>query len=605
MPCLPAVDFLQPTPRLAQLALLCLPNPAAFVHVPQLVHLDLSLDWGPAALPPGFLTHIPRLTRLSLRRAGLAALPPDLLAPVPQLTHFELHGAGGPDGLTTLPPGLLAPVPRLTHLALRLELPPPRPPAPQPLQTLLPPDFLASVPQLTHLSLECAPPLPPDFLASVPRLTHLTLCFGYQNREPLAADFLTPVPRLTHLTLEAFFALPPDFLAPVPRLTHLIEAVPPFPYALQYVPRLTHLEMRWNGQPLASLPYLIQAKLRVPSASPLPSDFLAYAPRLERLEVYAPRVQALPRDFLAHAPRLERLEVYASRVQALPPSFLAYAPRLTYLNLHDVKIPSRLGVSPDGIAPWAPALTTVPDDFLAYAPRLTYLNLPVRRLVQVPLQVQEHLRDHGTLAVVDVPWGHVHFPTGDPGLCARPALRYPIVDGERDVWFASPVAVDFACPEASAWQPAPQTLCRPPALLRAYVAPAGNTAPIWRVDALGNVSLRAYVAPAGNAAASGRAAPAARGDGVAWVDGLVVALHAQPNRRSAVTGHACRGDVVRIEARYGDGAWLRVRLVDQFFFPDEIRESSSRYTRIYWIPATAVRPWLPEDPIPPGCPFRG
>ena len=604
VPCLPAVDFLQPTPRLAQLALLCLPNPAAFVHVPQLVHLDLSLDWVPAALPPGFLTHVPRLTRLSLRRAGLAALPPDLLAPVPQLTHFELHGAGGPDGLTTLPPGLLAPVPRLTHLALRLELPPPRPPARQP--TLLPPDFLSPVPQLTHLSLECAPPLPSDFLASVPRLTHLTLCFGYQNREPLAVDFLTPVPRLTHLTLEAFFALPPAFLAPVPRLTHLIEAVPPFPYALQYVPRLTHLEMRWTGQPLASLPYLIQAKLRVPSALslpsdflrttgaprrtgtppvpsafPLPSDFLAYAPRLERLEVYAPRVQALPRDFLAHAPRLERLEVYAPRVQALPPRFLAYAPRLIHLNLHDVQIPYHLGVAPDGIVgiapgPWAPALTTVPDDFLAYAPRLTYLNLPVRRLAQVPPQVQDHLRAHGTLAVVDVPWGHVHFPTGDPGLCARPALRYPIVDGERDVWFASPVRVAFACPEAPAWQPAPQTLCCPPAPLGVNVAPVGN------------------------AVASGLAA------GVAWVDGLVVALHAQPNRRSAVTGHACRGDVVRIEARHGDGAWLRVRLVDQFFFPDEIRyKGSGRYTRIYWIPATAVRPWLPEDPIPAGCPFRG
>ena len=429
----------------------------------------LHLHFTGETWPPSFLASTPRLRALTLDAVHLAALPSDFLAPVPHLDRLTLKAYR----ISALSPDLLAPVPQLTQLALRLELPPPRPPAPQPLP-LLPPDFLAPVSQLTHLSLECAPPLPPDFLAPVPRLTHLVLCFGYQNRESLAPDFLAPVPRLTHLTLEAFFALPPDFLAPVPRLTHLIEAVPPFPHALQYVPRLTHLEMRWAGQPLASLPYLIQAKVRVPSAPPLPSDFLAYTPRLEHLEVYAPRVQTLPRDFLAHAPRLERLEVYAPRVQTLPSGFLAHAPRLIYLNLHDVGIPYHLGVSPDGISPWAPALTTVPDDFLTYAPRLAYLNLPVRRLVQVPSQVQDHLRASGTLAVVDAPLRHVHFPTGPPSLCTHPVLRYPIVDGTRDTRFSASAEIVFTCPEAPVWQPAPQALCCPPAQrFSMSVAPAG------------------------------------------------------------------------------------------------------------------------------------
>ena len=568
-----------------QLAALRALGPVSVTHAEDLAGLTgletLHLRFAGETWPPAFLASTPRLRALTLDAIHLETLPSDFLAPVPHLDQLTLKAYR----ISALSPDLLAPVPRLTQLALRLELPPPRPPARQPLPSL-PPDFLAPVSQLTHLSLECAPPLPPNFLAPVPRLTHLTLCFGYQNQEPLATDFLAPVPLLTHLTLEAFFALPPDFLAPVPRLTHLIEAVPPFPRALQYVPRLTHLEMRWAGQPLASLPYLIQAKLRVvPPAPPLPSDFLAYAPRLEHLEVYAPNVQALPRDFLAHAPRLERLEVYAPRVQALPPSFLAHAPRLIHLDLHDVEVP---GLPPDGISPWAPALTTVPDDFLAYAPRLAYLNLPVRRLAQVPSQVQGHLRASGTLAVVDAPLRHVHFPTGSPVLCPHPAFRYPIVDGARGTRFSAAAGIAFTCPEAPVWQPAPQALCLLPAQRFSVSVGPGGTTPMCRAAYFG-----VSVGPVDNAF-SGIVAP------VAWVDGLVP-LHDQPNRQSAVTGHACRGDVVRIAARHDDGAWLLVHLVEARFFPKEIRYAG----QAYWMPATAVRPWLPEVQIPVGCPFFG
>ena len=590
-PCLDPI-VLASVARLTHLTLDCLPDPAAFVHVPQLTRLTLSeapkpLRWGEARepLPPGFLAPVPRLTHLTLRLPQLEAWPSDLLAYTPDLIRLELQSAP----LRALSPAFLAPVPRLTHLALRLEVPPPAPAVPQPLPSPLPPAFLAPVPQLTHLALECAPRLPPDFLVPVPRLTHLTLCFGYHNRESLPFDFLAPVPRLTHLTLDAIpGSLPPDFLAFVPRLTHLTGAVPHSPHALKYVPRLTHVVATrlsgdafvrdWGDQSFAYTPHLTYVRLDYFGSPHVPSNFLPHAPHLKHLSLLAPFLQTLPSDFLAHAPRLERLDLFAPALRALPTGFLAHAPRLTHLDLHHLSgaIRSlrqliRLSHEED----LQPALTTLPPDFLAHAPRLAYLNLPVRRLAQVPLQVQEHLRARGTLAVVDVPWGHVHFPTGDPGFCARPALRYPIVDGERDVWFASAVGVVFACPETPAWQPAPQTLCRPPAPLGVFGITVGD-------------------------AASGFAAS------VAWVDGLVVALHAQPNRRSAVTGHACRGDVVRIEARYGDDAWLRVRLVDQFFFPGQIRhKSSGRYTRIYWMPATAVRPWLPEDPIPVGCPFRG
>lgn len=556
----------------SQLAALRALGPVSVTRAEDLAGLEvLYLHFTGETWPPAFLASTPRLRALTLDAVHLAALPSDFLAPVPHLDRLTLKAYR----ISALSPDLLAPVPRLTQLALRLELPPPYPPTPQP--PLLPPDFLAPVSQLTHLSLECAPPLPSDFLAPVPRLIHLALCFGYQNREPLAPDFLAPVPRLTHLTLEAFFALPPDFLAPVPRLTHLIEAVPPFPHALQYVPRLTHLEMRWAGQSLASLPYLIQAKVRVPAAPapPLPSDFLAYTPRLEHLEVYAPSVQTLPRYFLAHAPRLERLEIYASSVQTLPSGFLAHAPHLIYLNLHD----DYFGSS---------SLTTVPDDFLAYAPRLAYLHLPVRRLIQVPSQVQDHLRASGTLAVVDAPLRHVHFPTGDPSLCTRPALRYPIVDQTRSTRFSASVAIVFTCPEAPVWQSVPQALCCPPAQrFSMSVTPAGTTR---------RAPFGTSIVPVGNAF-SGIVASVAP---VAWVDGLV-ALHDQPNRQSTVTGHACRGDVVHVAARHGDGTWLLVHLVDSVLFPNEIHYAA----QAHWMPAAAVRPWLPEVQIPAGCPFLG
>ena len=91
----------------------------------------------------------------------------------------------------------------------------------------------------------------------------------------------------------------------------------------------------------------------------------------------------------------------------------------------------------------------------------------------------------------------------------------------------------------------------------AYYFPAGPT-PMCRAAHFGM-----SVGPVDNAF-SGIAAP------VAWVDGLVP-LHDQPNRQSAVTGHACRGDVVHIAARHDDGAWLLVHLVEARFFPKEIR----------------------------------
>ena len=104
------------------------------------------------------------------------------------------------------------------------------------------------------------------------------------------------MPQLTHLTLECALSLPSAFLASVPRLTHLTGDAPPFPRALQYVPQLTHVELRWAGQSLASAPRLIHLDLHdlnipsgigpwAPALTTIPDAFLADAPRLAYLNL--------------------------------------------------------------------------------------------------------------------------------------------------------------------------------------------------------------------------------------------------------------------------------------------------------------------------------
>ena len=610
---------LAPVPRLTHLTLACLPSPDTLARVPQLTHLTLAETRTSVgaradrkALPSGFLAPVPRLTHLTLRSPYLEAWPTDLLAYAPDLVRLELQSAA----LRALSPGFLAPVPRLTHLTLQS-------PAGMWPSASLPAALLRPVPRLTHLSLRCASPWPSAFLRPVPRLTHLELCFGYP-RQPLPPDFLAPVPRLTHLALTGAGLLPPDFLAPVPRLTHLAltGAGPLSPDFLAPVPRLTHLtenvlfphdalkyvprlrqvtSFLFDAHSFAYTPHLTQVRVSTFNAH-LPSGFLAHTPRLERLELFAPRLQALPSGFLARTPRLERLELFAPRLRALPSGFLARTPRLTYLDLHSVlnlrSLSNAIFMDAEDVER-PPDLTTIPDDFLAAAPRLAYLNLPVRRLAQVPAPLRAHLQALATLAVVAAPAApHVDFPAGDPGLCAAPARRLSIETVYRERHhFAAPLRIVLDCAGTREGRPAPAPW---PLSFRFWPHYSDFVFLRLALDCAGAPGSRLVPVPWPLCRPSQLfALPGAARPVVAWLDGLVP-LRAQPHAQSPVAGYAYRGDVVRVEARYAAGAWLRVRLVNPDYFPAFLRFENGPAD--FWLPAAAVRPWLPdEESLCPYC----
>ena len=583
----PAV--LAPVPRLTHLTLACLPSPGTLARVPQLTHLTLAETRTSVgaradrkALPSGFLAPVPRLTHLTLRSPYLEAWPPDLLAYAPDLVRLELQSAA----LRALSPAFLASVPRLTHLALQS-------PAGMWPSASLPTALLRPVPRLTHLALRCASPWPAAFLRPVPRLTHLELCFAYP-RKPLPSDFLAPVPRLTHLALTGTGPLSPDFLAPVPRLTHLAltGTSPLSPDFLAPVPRLTHLTEDVLHFPQDALKYV--PRLRQVTSFLFDAHSFAYTPHLTQVRMSTANAH-LPSGFLAHTPRLERLELFAPRLQALPSGFLAHTPRLTYLDLHSFlnlrSLADAAFVDAEDVER-PPALTTIPDDFLAAAPRLAYLNLPVRRLASVPAPVRAHLQALATLAVVAAPAApHVDFPAGDPGLCAAPARRLSIETVYRERHhFAAPLEIVLDCAGAREGQPAPAP---GPFSFRFWPHYSAFASLRLALDCAGAPARRPVPAPWPLCRPSRPfALPGAARSVVAWLDGLVP-LRARPHAQSPVAGYAYRGDVVRVEARYAAGAWLRVRLVNPDHFPASLRFENG--PAAFWLPAAAVQPWLPED----------
>ena len=369
-------------------------------HVPRLTRLTVAPS---TALPETFLAAVPHLTHLTVQGDFDPCATPELLAPVPHLRHFAVHMAAETRELACLDRALRLHTPALVELHVELqdlrdlnsEVLPGLPRLTRLTLdvgglTRLPAQLLAEAPELTRLTLRGEPrdaalTLPEGFFAHTPRLTALSL---HANRlQDLPPDLLTPLPELQQVQLvtKDVTALPTWFLD---RVTELRVAGrhqgqdPILPAAFpMHAPRLEVLHLDSPSQTsfpehfLTHAPNLVELRLRVPELEALPPAFLAHAPQLERFhleagyEARSSSLRAFPEGFLTHAPRLVELYLRAPALQILPPAFLAHAPRLEKLELahgYSYSPPYPRVMLPIG---------SLPAHFLAHAPRLRHLEL--------------------------------------------------------------------------------------------------------------------------------------------------------------------------------------------------------------------------------------
>jgi hypothetical protein len=152
----------------------------------------------------------------------------------------------------------------------------------------------------------------------------------------------------------------------------------------------------------------------------VPADLLFHTPALESLDLSGSRL-GLPTDFLAYAPRLQRLTL-----RDVDPDVLSFLP--PGLEVLDLEVPAGRTVLPSDLfhAPNLRALTLraaglarLPGDWLAHVPALEYLTLDTPRLTDLPVDFQtdtpnlREVRDHRGCAV------SVMDPADRPNLLAR------------------------------------------------------------------------------------------------------------------------------------------------------------------------------------------
>ena len=381
-------NLLRHTPLLAHLSLrnnsrgaTDLPD-GLLVDSPHLESLHLEsryLEGGyPSATLAPLLTHVPRLTRLTV--APSTSLPETFLAAVPHLTHLTVQGDFDPCAA----PALLSPVPHLRHFAVHMA-------AEDGKLACLDRALHLHTPALTelHVELQDLRDLDSEVLPGLPRLTHLTLDVGGLTRLP--AQLLAEAPELTHLTLrgeprDAALTLPEGFFAHTPRLTALslhanrLQDLPPD--LLTPLPELQQVQL--VTEDVTALPtwFLDRVtELRVDTGRlALPADLLMHSPHLKVLHLEAPWSESLPEHFLTYAPRLVELRLDVPSLQTLPPTFLSHAPRLEVFHLY-TGFSVRL---PDGRVPTPSVLYSFPESFLTQAPRLVELRLEVPSLRTLP-----------------------------------------------------------------------------------------------------------------------------------------------------------------------------------------------------------------------------
>ena len=190
--------------------------PRILARAPLLTHFKISARFL-TTLPDDFLAHTPRLTHLDLFIPKLRTLPPEFLVDAPQLEDLAMRGIATHNfhriALTALPAGFLTHTPRLTRLHI----------SPSQVQSL-PDGFLAHTPQLewARLLFPEVQELPTGFLSQVPHLQRLDLDLRALG-PTVPPGFLRHLPSVSYLRLwaEEVTHLSRGFLQIAPKLEEL------------------------------------------------------------------------------------------------------------------------------------------------------------------------------------------------------------------------------------------------------------------------------------------------------------------------------------------------------------------------------------------------